>query len=138
MNTDSRPISLRTHALIEPIVGIVFIAAPWIFGFSDVGDAKTVSIVLGVLVLLTGLMTRWRMAVVKLLPLGAHRAMDLLVALVAIVAPFVLGFSDQGGPTRFLIVMGLLEAGVALLTRWDLADDFAVDDAPRARAGMAR
>jgi hypothetical protein len=123
---------------MEPLAALVFIAGPWIFGFSDVSDAKTVSIVLGVLVLLTGLTTRWRMALVKVIPLGAHRAMDLLVALVAVVSPFVLGFGDIGGPTRFLVVMGVLEAGAALLTRWNQADEFAVDDTPRARAGMAR
>jgi SPW repeat len=126
MREHSGPIPLRLHAMIEPLVGLVFIAAPWIFGFSDASDATTVSIVLGVLVLLTGLTTRWRMGVVKLLSLGAHRTMDLLVALVAIVSPFVLGFSDNGAATRFLIIMGALEAGTALMTRWDLRDEFAV------------
>jgi SPW repeat len=126
--------------MIEPIVGLLFIAAPWIFGFSDVSDATTVSIVLGALVLLTGLTTRWRMAAVKLLSLSAHRTMDLLVAVVAIASPFVLGFSDIGAPTRFLIIMGVLEAGATLMTRWDPADDFVVahDRTGAQRAGMAR
>ena len=124
--------------MIEPLVALVFIAGPWIFGFSDVSDAKAVSIVLGVLVLLTGLTTRWRMAIARLLSLGAHRTMDLLVAVVAIVSPFVLGFGHLGAPTRFLIVMGLLEAGAALATRWDTTDDFATPDTKTARPGMAR
>jgi hypothetical protein len=127
--------------MIEPVAGLLFIAAPWIFGFSDAGDAKTVSIVLGVLVLLTGLTTRWRMGLVKLLSLSAHRMMDLLVALVAIVSPFVLGFSDNGAATRFLIIMGALEAGTTLMTRWDARDEFAVattHDARGTRTGMAR
>jgi hypothetical protein len=128
------------HAMIEPIIAAVFIAAPWIFGFSDVSDAKTVSIVLGVLVLLTGLTTRWRMGVVKALSLGAHRAMDMIVALVAIVSPFVLGFSDNGAATRFLIIMGVLEIGATLMTNWDERDEFAVATAHRASGdrGMAR
>src|SRR3954464_14183336 len=98
MNNARGVLPLRAHAMIEPIVGLLFIAGPWIFGFSDVSDATTISIVLGVLVLLTGMTTRWRMSVVKLLSLGTHRTMDLLVGIVAIVAPFVFGFSDQGGP----------------------------------------
>jgi hypothetical protein len=127
--------------MIEPVVGLLFIAAPWIFGFSDASDATTVSIVLGALVLLTGLTTRWRMGVVKMLSLGAHRTMDLLVALVAIVSPFVLGFSDNGAATRFLIIMGALEAGTALMTRWDPRDEFVVDTPRTTRGrdtGMAR
>jgi SPW repeat len=128
---------LRMHAMIEPIVGVLFIAAPWIFGFSDASDATTVSIVLGALVLLTGLTTRWRMGVVKLLSLGAHRAMDILVALVAIVSPFVLGFSDNGAATRFLIIMGVLELGATAMTRWDERDEFAVAVGHDARGGHA-
>jgi hypothetical protein len=135
------PLPLRTHAMLEPIIAALLIAAPWIFGFSDVSDAKTVSIVLGVLVLLTGLTTRWRMGVVKMLSLGAHRAMDVVVALVAIAAPFVLGFSDNGAATRFLIIFGVLEIGATLMTNWDARDEFAVGSAHRAsggRTGMAR
>jgi hypothetical protein len=125
--TSNKPISLAAHAAIEPIAGLLFIAAPWLFGFSDVSDAKAISIVLGIVVLLTGMTTRWRMAVVKLIPLGMHRTMDLLVAAVAIVSPFVFGFSDIGRATRFFIIMGVAEAGAALLTRWDPADDFATE-----------
>jgi SPW repeat len=133
-NTNTnKPISLATHAAIEPFAGILFIAAPWIFGFSDVSDAKTISIVLGIAVLLTGMLTRWRMAIAKVIPLSVHRMMDLLVAVVAIVAPFVFGFSDIASATRFLIIMGVAELGIAMLTRWDPADDFATahDRSPR-------
>jgi hypothetical protein len=124
--------------MLEPIVGLVFILAPWLFGFNDADDATTVSIVLGVLVLLTGLTTRWRMGVVKMLSLGAHRMMDMLIAVAAIVSPFVLGFSENGAATRFLIIMGVLELGATLMTRWDKRDDFAVDAAGRSsRPGVA-
>jgi SPW repeat len=124
--TTTMPLPLATHAMIEPFAGILFIAAPFIFGFSDVDDAKTISIVLGAVVLLTGITTRWRMAIVKLIPLGMDRMMDLLVAVVAVASPFVFGFGDIGSATRFFIIMGIAEAGLAMLTRWDPADDFAV------------
>jgi hypothetical protein len=138
MNNSSGPLPLRAHAMLEPLVGLLLIAAPWIFGFSDAGDATTVSIVLGALVLVTGLTTRWRMGIVKLLSLRTHRMMDALVALVAIVSPFVLGFSDNGAATRFLIIMGVLELGATLMTRWDERDEFAVDHAGRStRPGVA-
>jgi hypothetical protein len=137
MNDHSGPIPLRAHAMLEPLVAAVFIAAPWLFGFSDASDATTVSIVLGALVLLTGLTTRWRMAAVKVLSLSAHRMMDMLVALVAIVSPFVLGFSDNGAATRFLIIMGVLELGATLMTRWNENDEFVVHHTSSTRTGMA-
>jgi hypothetical protein len=137
MNHRSGPIPLRAHAMLEPVIALVFIAAPWLFGFSEANDATTVSIVLGALVLITGLTTRWRMGAVKVLSLSAHRMMDTVVALVAIVSPFVLGFSDNGAATRFLIIMGVLELGATLMTRWNENDEFVVHHTGGARTGMA-
>jgi len=46
-----------------------------------------------------------------------------------ILAPFVLGFSDEGGATRFTVIAGALEILTALATRWDPveAEESAVD-----------
>src|SRR3954454_10170611 len=128
------PIPLRVHAAIEPIVAIVLIAAPWIFGFNDVGSSTAVSIVVGVLMLISGMSTRWRYSVVKLIPLRTHFRMDLVLGVVLIVAPFVFGDSDRGDATRFLVVMGILELATALGTRWDLREEVA----PRASARTGR
>jgi predicted cobalt transporter CbtA len=116
------PLPLRMHAAIEPVIGIILIAAPWIFGFSNTDDAKVLCIVLGVLVIAGGAMTDWRVSLVRLIPLRAHFMWDLLIALVLIIAPFVLGYSDDGGATRFSVIAGVLEAGAALATRWDPAE----------------
>src|SRR3954468_21710833 len=128
------PLPLRMHQAIEPIVGILLIAAPWIFGFDDVGSSKVVSIVLGVLVLLTGMSTRWRMSLVKLIPLRTHFRMDLLVGVVLIVAPFVLGDSDNGAATRFLVIAGVLELLTAVSTNWDEREEVAAVRAGRTSA----
>jgi hypothetical protein len=113
------PIPLRMHALVEPVVGILLIAAPWIFGFDDVGSSKTLSIIVGVIVLLSGLTTRWRWSIAKLIPLRTHFMTDVLLGIVLIAGPFVLGDSDNGAATRFLVIMGVLELLTALTTNWD-------------------
>jgi hypothetical protein len=41
---------------------------------------------------------------------------------VLILSPFVLGFSDNGGATRFTVIAGVLEILAALATRWDPAE----------------
>src|SRR5947209_15464676 len=89
-------VPLDVHAAIEPIAAIILIAAPWIFGFSDVNSAKIISIAIGLIVLLSGAMTRWRLSVVRLIPLRLHFMTDLLLGLVLIVAPFIAGFSANG------------------------------------------
>jgi SPW repeat len=113
------PLPLTVHQMIEPFAAILLIAAPWIFGFSENDTATTLSIIVGVIVLLTGMSTRWRMSVVKLIPLRTHFMMDLGVGVALIVLPFIAGFSDHGGATRFFVIAGVLELGTALMTRWD-------------------
>src|SRR3954454_11999808 len=128
------PLPLKAHAALEPIVAIVLIAAPWIFGFDDVGSATAVSIAVGVLMLISGMSTRWRLSLVKLIPLRTHFRMDLVLGVVLIVAPFVFGDSDRGDATRFLVIMGILELATALGTRWDLREEVG----PRTAAGQTR
>jgi hypothetical protein len=116
---DRGPLPLRIHAAIEPLIGIILIAAPWIFGFSHTNDAKVLCIVLGILVIIGGALTDWRVSIARIIPIRVHFMWDLAIALVLIIAPFVLGYSDQGGATRFSIIAGVLEAIAALSTRWD-------------------
>jgi hypothetical protein len=116
---DRGPIPLNMHAALEPLIALVIIAAPWIFGFSGSDDAKAVCIGVGVVMLVAGALTDWRLSLARLIPLRMHLMTDLLLAAVLILAPFVFGFGDEGGPTRFLVIAGVLEAFTALATRWD-------------------
>jgi SPW repeat len=116
---DRGPIPLNAHAALEPLIAIIIIAAPWIFGFSDVDSAKIVCIAVGAVMLVAGSMTDWRVSLVRLIPLRAHLMTDLLLSAVLVLSPFVFGFSDEGGATRFMVIAGVLEALTALATRWD-------------------
>ena len=130
------PVPLRAHQAIEPFAALLLIAAPWIFGFSDNDTATTLSVIAGVIVLATGMSTRWRMSLVKLIPLRTHFMMDLGLGIALIVAPFVAGFSDHGGATRFFVIAGVLELGTALMTRWDEREEVRTES--RARTHPAR
>jgi len=113
------PIPLNVHAAIEPLMAIVIIAAPWIFSFSEVNSATVICVIVGIVMLLAGSMTDWRLSLVRLIPLRMHFATDLVLGAVLILSPFVFGFSDEGGATRFTIIVGALELMTALSTRWD-------------------
>jgi SPW repeat len=123
------PIPLNVHAALDPLIAAIIIAAPWIFGFSEADDAKLVCIVVGVVMLIGGSMTDWRLSIARVIPLRAHMFTDLLLGAVLIVSPWVLGFSDNGGATRFVVIAGVLEMLAALGTRWDPreAESSAVD-----------
>lgn len=116
-------IPLDVHAGIEPVIAIVLIAAPWIFGFSDVHSATVISIIVGAVMLLSGAMTQWRVALVRVIPLRMHFMTDLVLGALLILAPFIFGFSGNGAATRFMIIVGALEVATALSTRWEPVAD---------------
>jgi hypothetical protein len=128
------PLPLRAHQAIEPLAAILLIAAPWIFGFSDNDTAMTLSVIAGIVVLATGMTTRWRMSLVKLIPLRTHFMMDVGLGIALIALPFIAGFSDDGGGTRFFVIAGALELGTALMTRWDEREEVRTARGPRTTA----
>jgi SPW repeat len=116
---DRGPIPLNLHAALEPLAAIVIIAAPWLFGFSDTDSATVICVIVGVAMLLVGSMTDWRMSLARLIPLRMHMIGDLAMGLLLLLSPLIFGFADEGGPTRFMVIAGALEALTALMTRWD-------------------
>ena len=90
------PIPLRMHALLEPFVAVFLIAAPWLFGFDDIDSCTIVSVVVGVVMLVAGLSTRWRYSAIKLIPLRPHFLTDLLLGIALILTPFLASASDRG------------------------------------------
>jgi SPW repeat len=116
---DRGPIPLNLHAALEPLMAVVIIAAPWIFGFSDTDSATAICVIVGIVMLLVGSMTDWRMSLVRLVPLRLHLMGDLALGAVLVLSPLIFGFADEGGPTRFMVIAGVLELMTALMTRWD-------------------
>jgi SPW repeat len=116
---DRGPIPLNLHAALEPLIALVIVAAPWIFRFSETTTATVICVVVGLTLLLVGSMTDWRLSRVRLIPLRLHLMGDLVLGAVLVLSPLIFGFSDEGGPTRFMVVAGVLELMTALMTRWD-------------------
>ena len=129
------PIPLTVHALAEPFLAVLLIAAPWIFGFDDVGSATAISIVAGIVVLLVGMSTDWKIAMVRKIPLVAHMALDFGLGIFLVAAPFLFGFSDESSALPFFLVIGILLLLSALGTRW--TPDSPVARPPRSRSSRA-
>lgn len=116
---DRGPIPLNMHAALEPLIALVIAAAPWLFGFSETDSATVICVAVGVTMLIAGSLTDWRLSLMRVIPLRMHLATDLLLGALLILSPLVFGFADEGGPTRFMVVAGVLEVLTALMTRWD-------------------
>ena len=111
------PIPRFLHGLIEYFAGVLFIGAPIAFSF-DSGAATAISIVVGVVVLVVAATTDGPTGLVESLPLSAHIALDYVLAVFLVAAPFVAGFSGETAPTVFFIVMGVAHLLITIGTRF--------------------
>jgi hypothetical protein len=116
------PIPLFLHGLLEYAAGALLVIAPFLFGF-DSGAAKATSIITGVLVIVVAAITESPTGIAKSLPLAAHVLVDFVLAGFLIAAPFLFGFSDEGAPTAFFIVIGIAHLLDTIGTRFRPADE---------------
>ena len=118
----SHPITSRMHGMLDYPVGIVLIAAPWIFGFSDADNsaAYLVPIIIGALIIAQSLITDYELSVADVVPLRAHLMLDVLLGIVLAASPWIFGFSDEGVNAwlpHLIVGLGLIAAG--LMTQRD-------------------
>jgi uncharacterized membrane protein HdeD (DUF308 family) len=103
------------HGMLDYPAGILLIAAPWIFGFSDIDAARNVAIIIGALVIVQSLITDYEFSIADILPLSAHLMMDVLAGIVLAASPWIFGFADEGTAAwlpHLVFGLGLLAAGL--------------------------
>ena len=109
------------HAVADYAVGALLIVVALASGAS--GIAVATGVVVGVVVLLVSMATRYPLGVFKVLPFTVHSAGDYLAAALLILSPFALGFrSDNPGLSAFYIVMGIAVLAVSLVTNYQYSE----------------
>lgn len=111
------PIPLFAHGAIEYLAGAVFIAAPFVLDF-DSGAATALSIAIGVVVLAVAAATEGPTSLIEQIPQSAHVALDYVLAVILIAAPFLAGFSDETAPTALFIGLGVAHLLITIGTRF--------------------
>jgi len=112
-------ISLRTHNVLDYVIGLALILAPAIFGFSDVYSARNVFLVLGAGLIGYSLFTRYQYSIAKVIPLGVHMTMDVLSGIILMAAPWVFGYRDilTGGQLAVHFIFGLGAVALVAFTQ---------------------
>ncbi len=91
-----RFIPTKVHGVLDYVVAIALILAPWIFGFSGLGGpAVIIPIVLGIGLFLYSLLTRYELGAVKLIAMPVHLVFDLVASIFLIASPFIFGFINE-------------------------------------------
>ena len=109
------------HAVADYAVGLSLIIVAVAVGGS--GKAVGVGVVVGAVVLVVSMLTKYPLGVAKVLPFTVHSAGDYLAAALLIVSPFALDFNDSdAGLTAFYVVAGIAVLAVSLITNYQYSD----------------
>ena len=108
-------ISTRVHGIIDYATAALLILSPYLFGFATGGIEHWIVEIVGVALLGMSLLTRYELAVKRVIPLGTHLAADMAAGALLAVSPWLFGFADIIWWPHLLI--GLMEIVVALMTR---------------------
>ena len=109
------------HAVADYAVGLSLIVVAVVAG--GAGKAVAPGVVVGAVVLIVSMLTKYPLGVAKVLPFTVHSAGDYLAAALLIVSPFALNFNDTAtGLTAFYIVAGIAVLAVSLITNYQYSD----------------
>ena len=105
------------HGAAEYLAGTLFIVAPFLFGF-DSDAATALSIVVGVGLLVVTASSELPTGLAKVVSVPLHAIVDFALAALLIAAPFLFGFTGEGAPTAFFIVLGVAHLLLTIGTRF--------------------
>jgi len=120
------PVPAFAHGVLEYVVGVLFIVAPFLFGF-DATAATAASVVMGLVLLAFTACSDLPTGLVRSITPGVHLTIDVVLAVLMVALPFVLDFTDEAGPTAWFIGLGVLHLLVSIGTRF-AADGDALPD----------
>src|SRR5690349_16019137 len=113
-----RFIPTRYHAPLDYIVGVLLIAAPWIFQFSGHTGPTVVSIVLGAGLIADSLITNYELGVWKTAPMAVPNLLDLVAGAFLAASPWIFDFADNGAKVWVpFLVVGVAAVFLGLTTK---------------------
>jgi hypothetical protein len=107
-------INTRVHGMLDYLVSLILIGAPWILNFSHDGAETWVPVILGAASIVYSLITSYEFGVTKMISMRTHLGLDIASGIVLALSPWIFGFSDLVYMPH--LIFGVLEIGVALMT----------------------
>lgn len=89
-----RFIPTRFHGILDYVVGLLMIAAPWLFNFTRGGAETWVLVIAGVIVLIQAAFTDYEVGVIRKIPMQSHLLMDFGIGVIVALSPWLFGFAD--------------------------------------------
>ena len=109
-----RMLSTETHGLLDMLMVGPLIVLPRILDWDS--RLVTALTVIAVMMFVLSMITRYELGLLKVLPVKAHLAIDVLTGLTLLAAPFLFARDAQSNEIGLLAALGIFEIVTALLT----------------------
>ncbi|WP_374164157.1 SPW repeat protein [Arcticibacter sp. MXS-1] len=109
-----RFISTRFHGVLDYLMGIFLLAAPWLLNFNDGGAAQYVPMIVGAMIILLSFFTNYEADLSKTISMSTHLTMDILAGIVLAASPWLFGFASEVYLPH--LILGIMEIGAGLFT----------------------
>lgn len=107
-------ITTRVHGVLDYLVSLLLIAAPFMLGFADNTATMWVPIALGLASIVYSLLTDYELGAIRLLPMQTHLTLDSVHGIALAASPWILGFAERVYLPH--LIVGLLEIAVVILS----------------------
>ena len=87
-------ISTKVHGALDYMLGILLLAAPWLFGFYADGPETWVPVAIGGGTIFFSLLTNYEWGAIKKIPMRVHLIIDFLAGLLLAVSPWLFDFDE--------------------------------------------
>lgn len=108
-------IPTRTHGILDYIIGVALIVAPWLFGFAFGGPETWVPVLVGAIIIAQSLFTDYELGVAHVIPMRVHLMADVVLGLFLALSPWLLGYDSIVWAPH--LIVGLVIIGSGLLTK---------------------
>jgi hypothetical protein len=108
-------INTKTHGYLDYIMGVLLIAAPWIFDFARNGAETWVPVILGISTLLYSLFTNYELGASRRIPMSTHLMLDTVSGILLAASPWIFGFADYVWQPH--LILGIIEIGAVLMSK---------------------
>jgi hypothetical protein len=87
-----RFLSTRMHGMLDYLVGLILIAAPWVLGFAAGGAESWVPVGVGAAIIGYSLITDYELGVLRQLQMPLHLWLDAILGVLLAVSPWLFAF----------------------------------------------
>ena len=111
--------TLKTHNIIDYVLGAFLLVSPWLFGFDQIVEARVLFLLSGVVLITYSLITNYYFSVARIIPLGVHMTMDAILGVLLILAPALFGYRGLITEAQYVAhaLVGVGTVGLVALTK---------------------